>query len=129
MKIMIVDDHQEMRRLLRAALGHLTKDFTECSDGAGAVATFEQERPDWTIMDIAMEGMNGLEATRWIKARFPEARILVLTQHQSPGIERAAHEAGAAAFLTKDQITQVAHVLATFGADRSGSQATPRDKL
>ena len=118
-----------MRRLLRAALGHLTKGFAECSDGADAVATFERERPDWTIMDIAMEGMDGLEATRRIKARFPEARILVLTQYQSPGIERAAHEAGAAAFLTKDQITQIAHVLATFGADRPDSQTTHRDTL
>jgi CheY-like chemotaxis protein len=113
MKIMIVDDHQEMRRLLRSTLQGLASEFAECCDGADAVLTFTRERPDWTIMDIAMKPMDGLEATRRIKALVPDARILVLTQHDSPGIRRAAHDAGASAFLSKDRLTEIEHVLAT----------------
>ena len=85
MKIMIVDDHPEMRRLLRSALSHLA-DIRECGDGGEAIAAFAQERPDWTVMDVGMKGIDGLEATRRIKASFPDARILVLTQHDSPGV-------------------------------------------
>ena len=111
MKIMIVDDHAEMRRLLRNTLSHVASDFAECSDGGEAVAAFEREHPDWTIMDVAMKPMDGLEATRRIKALAPDARILVLTQHDLPGIRRAAHDAGAFAFFSKDHLAQIEQVL------------------
>jgi CheY-like chemotaxis protein len=109
---MIVDDHQEMRRLLRSALSHVATEFAECSDGGEAVAAFARERPDWTIMDVAMKPVDGLEATRRIKELVPDARILVLTQHDSPAIRRAARDAGASAFLAKDQLAQIEQELA-----------------
>ena len=112
---MIVDDHPEMRRLLRRMLRHLARDFTECTDGAEAVAAFAQYRPDWTIMDVTMAGMDGLEATRRIRSQSPAARILVLTQHDSPPIRRAALAAGASAYLSKDQLAEIEAVLT--GAD------------
>src|SRR6516165_7112362 len=75
MKIMIVDDHAEIRRLLRSMLEDLASEFTECADGAQAVAAFPRKRPDWTIMDIAMKGMDGLEATRRIQKQFTDSKI------------------------------------------------------
>jgi CheY-like chemotaxis protein len=108
---MIVDDHAEMRRLLRSMLGDLASEFAECTDGAEAVAAFASERPDWTIMDITMKGMNGLEATRRIKRQSPDARILVLTQSASPKMREAAMEAGASAFVSKDHLSQIAAYL------------------
>lgn len=111
MKIMIVDDHAEMRRLLRSTLTHLASEFVECADGTDAVAAFPEQRPDWTIMDVTMKGMDGLEATRRIRRQSPAARILVLTQHDTPVIRRAALEAGACAFLSKDQLREVETVL------------------
>ena len=126
MKIMIVDDHQEMRRLLRNTLSHLAADFREYGDGGEAVAAFGHERPDWTVMDMAMKGMSGLEATRRIKASFPDARILVLTQHDSPGVRRAAREAGASAFLSKDQLGEIEQVLTASAGGSSKSNAPGR---
>jgi CheY-like chemotaxis protein len=120
LKIMIVDDHAEMRRLLRSALNHLTSEFVECADGAEAVTAFSQQRPDWTIMDVTMKGMDGLEATRRIRRQSPAARILVLTQHDTPVIRREALEAGACALLSKDQLTDVEAVLT--GSGGSGSR-------
>lgn len=112
---MIVDDHQEMRQLLRGTLTKLATDIRECADGSEAVAAFAQERPDWTLMDVAMKGIDGLEATRRIKALFPDARILVLTQHDSPGVRQAARDAGATAFLSKDQLIEIERVLTAHG--------------
>ena len=119
MKIMIVDDHVEMRRLLRNALNHLTSEFVECADGAEAVTAFSQQRPDWTIMDVGMKGMDGLEATRQITSQCPTARILILTQNDSLPMHRAAVEAGAAAYLSKDQLGEIESVL-------TGGDVTPR---
>lgn len=111
MKIMIVDDHAEIRRLLRSLLEELASEFTECADGAQAVAEFARQRPDWTIMDIAMKGMDGLEATRLIQKQFADSRIVMLTQHDTPQMRAAALEAGACAFISKDNLRQLATIL------------------
>jgi len=108
---MIVDDHAEMRRLLRSMLSDLASELTECADGAEAVAAFAQARPDWTIMDITMKGMGGLEATRQIQKQFGNARIIVLTQHDTPHMRAAALEAGACAFVSKDNLAQLGTIL------------------
>jgi CheY-like chemotaxis protein len=109
--MMIVDDHSEMRRLLRTILSELTTELSECSDGAEAVAAFARHRPDWTIMDITMKGMDGLEATRRIRKQFDGAQIIVLTQHDTPQMRAAALEAGACAFLSKDNLAQLSTIL------------------
>jgi len=111
MKIMIVDDHAEMRRLLRQSLANVAAEFVECADGAEAVAAFSDQRPDWTIMDYRMEKMNGLEATRRIRQQAPEARVLIFSQHDNPALRTAAIEAGAAAFCSKDRVADVGTIL------------------
>jgi DNA-binding NarL/FixJ family response regulator len=86
------------------------------------VAAFVQERPDWTIMDITMKGMDGIEATRQIKARFAEARILILTQHDSPPMRQAATRAGAFGFVSKDNLGELGTILRqTQPSDRPSS--------
>ena len=81
--IVIADDHalvrEGTRRLLEAEPGLVV--VAEAGDGASAVAEVERLKPDVVIMDIAMPGMNGIEATRQIKARQPQVAVLALTAH------------------------------------------------
>ena len=112
---MIVDDHAEMRTFIRSLLNGVAQQFVECAGGEQAVAAFPAERPDWTLMDIAMPGMDGLTATRRIKAQFPEARILVLTQHDNHNLRDSARQAGATGFLGKEQLTELESMLIAFG--------------
>ena len=120
-KVMIVDDHAEMRTLVRSLLSGIAQEFVECAGGEQAVAAFPVECPDWTIMDICMPGMDGLVATRRIKAQFPVARILIITQHQTLKLRDAAREAGATGFLSKEELTRLEGVITmTIGSEAGG---------
>jgi len=108
---MIVDDNADMRALIRSLLSGVAGEFVECAGGEEAVATFANERPDWTVMDVCMPGVNGLAATRRIKAQFPEARILIITQHHNPKLRDSAREAGATGFLGKEELTRLESII------------------
>ena len=123
-KVMIVDDNAEMRTLIRSILSAAGREFVECTGGADAVARFPVERPDWTLMDVVMPEVDGLTATRRIKAQFPDSRILVITQHQNPKLRDAAREAGAAAYLGKEELARIEEILAGTAA----SSWTPGSK-
>jgi len=64
MKLLIVDDHALMRRLIRRLVNDLVTDVEECGDGSEALAAYNQHRPDWVVMDIEMSPIDGITATR-----------------------------------------------------------------
>jgi DNA-binding NarL/FixJ family response regulator len=102
--ILIADDHvlvrEGTRRLLEAEPD--LRVIAEAGDGAAAVAETERLKPDVVIMDIAMPVMNGIEATRQIKARTPQVAVLALTAHDDMQYVMKLLDAGAAGFLLKD---------------------------
>ena len=71
MKLLIVDDNAEMRRLITRLVGDLAETINECSDGAQALIAYREQQPDWVLMDIKMPGLDGSAATRQIIAAFP----------------------------------------------------------
>ena len=102
-RILIVDDHAILREGLRAMLGYYDdiEVVGEAQDGAEALSQVDELRPDIVLMDIAMPGMNGLEATRAIRERFPDTRVLILTQHEDPQYVLPLMQAGASGFVSK----------------------------
>src|SRR5690349_17988376 len=104
MTFMIVDDNAEMRRLIRNFLpeGH---QIIECQDGVEAVGTYERRQPDWVTMDIRMPLMDGIAATAQIRASFPRARIIMVTEFTSDGLREAALQAGAEHYLLKEDLS------------------------
>ena len=102
-KILVVDDHPLVRQAL-SSLIQMQSDMEvvgEACNGEEAIAQVGNQRPDIVIMDIGMPVMNGLEATRNIKARYPDIAILVLTVHTDKEHVLGILEAGAAGYLTK----------------------------
>jgi DNA-binding NarL/FixJ family response regulator len=101
--ILIADDHPLLRQALRDVL-EKEGDFkivAEANDGDEAVRLATELIPDVLIMDISMPKINGLEATRQIKARCPNIAVLVLTVHDDSEHILGILEAGAAGYLTK----------------------------
>jgi DNA-binding NarL/FixJ family response regulator len=103
-RVLIVDDQKLMRQGLRTLL-ELEQGIViagEAVDGAEAVAAFEKLEPDVVLMDIRMPNMDGVEATRRLKALEPEAKVLVLTTFDEDELVFDAIRAGARGYLLKD---------------------------
>ena len=83
----------------------------ECQDGQEAVELFPRLRPDLVLMDIAMKGLDGLSATAQIKARFPAARIIMLTEFDDPDLREAAQRAGVCGYVLKEHLSQLLDLL------------------
>ncbi|MBI4295663.1 MAG: response regulator transcription factor [Chloroflexi bacterium] len=102
-RILVVDDHAIMRDGIRALL-NLHSDIEivgEAADGKEAVEKAEELSPDVVVMDIAMPIMDGLEATRRIKKKTPDMKVLVLTQYNNREYILSAIRAGAAGYVPK----------------------------
>ncbi len=91
-----------MRQLLEKALG--APIVLEAKDGEEALRLTWAHLPRVVVMDITMPRMNGLQATKKIKAECPETKIIILTIHKEEAYREAAMESGADAFLDKHAI-------------------------
>ncbi len=105
-RILIVDDHAMLREGVTAILQSESgiELVGEAQDGAQAVERFRELRPDVTLMDLKMSGMNGVEAITAIRGEFPDARILVLTTYSGDVQAVRALKAGATGYLLKSSM-------------------------
>jgi two-component system NarL family response regulator len=111
LKILIVDDNADVRRLIASIVSPLVDDICECSDGAGALALYQAQKSDLILMDIEMPGVDGVEATKRIRAAEPGARIVMLTAHDDAYLRASALSAGACAYVLKDDLRDVVKLL------------------
>jgi DNA-binding NarL/FixJ family response regulator len=102
-RVLIVDDQEPFRSAARlvVALADGFEVAAEAASGEEAVRLAEELAPDLVLMDINLPGIDGLEATRLIKAVRPEVRVIVMSTYEAGEYERRAVEAGAAAFMAK----------------------------
>jgi DNA-binding NarL/FixJ family response regulator len=102
-RILVVDDHALLRKGLAAAINAEPdmKLVAEATNGEEAVESFRIHRPDITLMDIQMPGLNGIEAMTRILGEFPAARIIVLTTYNGDAQVLRTLRAGARAYLLK----------------------------
>jgi two-component system response regulator NreC len=102
-KVLLADDHSILREGLRMVLDAQPqiKVVGEANDGREAVDLAEKLHPDVVVMDIAMPNMNGLEATRQIKRRWPEIRVVILTMHENQQYLTQIVKAGASGAVLK----------------------------
>ncbi len=108
-RILIADDHLVVREGLRTILS-VEEDFVivgEAVDGKDALAQCAQVRPDLVLMDLRMPEMDGIEAIRQIKSRFPQVVIVILTTYDDDELIVRGLRAGAKGYLLKDATRRV----------------------
>lgn len=101
--VVVADDHAIVREGLRLVLAaHPNIEVVgEAGDGNEALRLVEQLQPDVVIMDIAMPNLNGLEATRQIRRRFPAVKVVILTMHENQAYFLQIIKAGATGCVLK----------------------------
>jgi DNA-binding NarL/FixJ family response regulator len=102
-KILIVDDHAVFRDGLQRLIS-LESDLSVCAQAGDADEALEQalsHKPELAIVDISLEGVNGLDLTKTLRARFPKMRILILSMHKEMLYAERALRAGANGYVTK----------------------------
>ena len=117
-RVLIADDHIIVRSGLRLLL-EAEPDIEvvgEALEGGEALNLVEKHLPDVVLMDIAMPGMNGLEATRQIKASWPQVNVLVLTMHRSDEYFFEMLKAGASGYILKGaETSDLIHAVRVVG--------------
>ena len=104
--VLLVDDHSLVRRGFRRILEDEPDIIVsgEAGDGLQAIKLADELRPKVIVMDCAMPGMNGLEATRQILGKHPQSLVLMLSMHPEETLVRQALEAGARGYVLKNAV-------------------------
>lgn len=111
MKVLIVDDSEQIRRMIKRFIRDQVDEFFECADGADALLIYEQHQPDIVLMDIEMKKTGGLEATKTITSAFPDARVVIVSQWESSDLREAATKAGAKDYISKANLLPLRKLL------------------
>lgn len=104
-RVLIVDDSEVFRRSVRAVLesSHDCEICGETDNGEDAARFAQELRPDAIVIDISLPGINGIEATRAIRSKLPDAKIVVMSLHQSSEVVKAVKAAGASGYVLKSR--------------------------
>ena len=121
MKLMIVDDHEGMRKKIRALLARPNVETREYARGEEAMRDAVEFQPDWVIMDVHLPGVNGIEATETIRSAVPRARVVMLSTDDRNYLREAARAAGAEKFLSKHHLADLPQML--YGGPASSPAA------
>ena len=102
-RVLLVDDHTILREGVRALLADEPEIVVvgEAGDGRDALDKVEAVHPDVVLMDMVMPRMNGLEATRELKARYPDVKVLILSMYDDEEYVQQVIQAGASGYVLK----------------------------
>jgi CheY-like chemotaxis protein len=107
MKLLIADDNESTRRLIRHLMRGIAREVFEARDGKEAVALFSEHRPEWVLMDVEMAGMDGISAVKSIRATDPEAKVIIVTMYDDDRLRAEARSAGATGYLLKENLIEL----------------------
>lgn len=111
MNLLIVEDNEKMRRMIRSIVADLAERIDECADGDEALSLYETGQPDFVLMDIQMKNTNGIAATRQIVSIFGAAKIIIVTNHDDEFFRASARAAGAFGYVLKENLLDVRRIL------------------
>lgn len=124
MRLLIVDDNAAVRRLIKSIVLPLAGEIRECADGTDAIAAYNEQRPDLVLMDIRMNEMDGISATKQITAADPAAKIIIVSDYDDAALRQAAMKAGACGYALKDNLLNLIRLLEDMRQSPQGQPGT-----
>ena len=111
LKLLIVDDKAQVRSMIRRFLSDLAAEISETDDGESALDAYAAFLPDWVLMDIEMKHTNGIAATERIRAAYPQANIVIVTNYDDDSLRERAMAAGARGYVLKENLLALRSML------------------
>ena len=111
MKILLVENSEPMRRMIKTFVADLVQEVIERSDGSEALAAYREHQPDLVVMDLKMTTMDGFAATRQIRECYPDARIVIVSQWDDAALRAQARSAGAEDYVGKSDLQPLRRIL------------------
>jgi CheY-like chemotaxis protein len=111
LKLLIAEDNDRMRQLLRAMCAGPDDQVIECVNGIETVAAYDLHQPDCVLMDLNMPELDGFGAMKSIKTRHPNARIVVVSELPESEYGESARQAGAADYVNKEELLRLPGIL------------------
>jgi DNA-binding NarL/FixJ family response regulator len=99
--------------MIRRFIGDLASEISETDDGDSALDAYAAFLPDWVLMDIEMKHTNGIVATERIRAAYPEANIVIVTNYDDDSLRERAMAAGARGYVLKENLLALRSMLMT----------------
>ncbi len=107
MRLMIVDDNDGMREMIRSSVCTDDDAVLECSDGSAAVDSYDRFHPDVVLMDIEMKQMDGFTAAEHIYTKDPNARIIFVSSHNTSAFRLKAKKLRSVGFVLKENLSEL----------------------
>ena len=114
MKILIVDDYVDMRRLLHMIVSGRSVDpveIIECATGVEAVEQYAVHHPDYVLLDVQLKDINGFIVAENIYKADPDAKIIFVTSFNTPAFRAKAEQLHAKGFVSKDNLSELKQLI------------------
>ena len=130
MNILIVEDNEPLRRLIRQIACAPLHCCHECPDAGQALAAYARHRPDWVLLDSEMKAADGIVVAGQIHAAFPEAKILFITGYDDADLRQAAQAAGACGYVLKNNLLAIRELIGVpqAAASQTDNQLEPQQE-
>lgn len=109
-KVLMADGDARLRRITRQIIAGLASGIYEASNGVEAIEGVRAERPEWVLLDLHLNPMDGLQALARIKELIPETRVILTSRDDDSGLRSKALRRGACGYLLKENL----HALPAF---------------
>jgi DNA-binding NarL/FixJ family response regulator len=119
MKVLLVEDNSAVRSVIRQLVTSPGTWIQECVDSTDALAAYAASRPDFVIMDIGTENLDGIAVSKRIKEIDQAARIVLVADYDDAAMRESARHAGACGYALKDNLIEVKGLLRITKGDEA----------